>query len=73
MKGALFVVDSFEDVIDVIVHDSYSVYLLFCGGGGEFVVVVKVYGSWIKAIMTAIGGDFLGSGGCGIVGKFCER
>ena len=66
-------VDALEDVVDVVVHSSHSVEPFFCGGGGEFVVVIEVYGAWIKAIETSITGEFVGSGGCGIVGKFCER
>ena len=66
-------VDALEDVVDVVVHGSYSVELFFCGRGGEFVVVIEVYGAWIKAIETSIRGEFVCSGGCGILGKFCER
>ena len=66
-------VDSFEDVVDVVVHCSHSIELFFCSGGGEFVVVIEVYGAWIKAIETSVWGDFVRRGGCGIIGKFCER
>ena len=66
-------VDVLEAVIDVVVHCSHSVEPFFRGGRGEFVVVIEVYGEWIKAIETSIRGDFVGSGGCGIIGKFCER
>ena len=66
-------VDVLEDVVDVVVHGSHSVEPFFCDGGGEFVVVIEVYGAWIKAIETSMRGEFVGSGGCGIVGKFCER
>ena len=62
-----------EDVVDVVVYDSHSVKPFFCGWGGEFVVVIEVYGVWIKAIETSIRGEFVGSGGCGIIGKFCDR
>ena len=57
----------------VVAHSSHSVEPFFCGGGGEFVVVIEVYGAWIKAAETSIRGEFVGSGGCGMVGKFCER
>ena len=40
MKGALFVVDSFKGIVDMVVHCSYSVETFFWGGGGEFVVVI---------------------------------
>ena len=73
MQGASFIVDALEDIVDMVVHYSHSVELFFCGGGGEFVVVIEVYGVWIKAIETSIREEFVGSGGYGIVGKFCER
>ena len=44
MKGTLFMVHVFEEVVDVVVHYSHSVEPFICSGGGEFVVVVKVYG-----------------------------
>ena len=53
MQGAAFMVDMFEDVVDMVVHYSQSVEPFFCGGGGEFVVVIKVYGAGIKAIKTS--------------------
>ena len=66
-------VDALKDVVDVVVHCSHSVEPFFCGWRGEFVVVIEVYGAWIKAIETPIRGEFVGSSGCGIIGKFCER
>ena len=66
-------VDAPEEVVDVVVHCSHSVEPFFCDCRGEFIVVVKVYGAWIQAIDTPIRGEFVGSGGCGIIGKFCER
>ena len=50
-----------------------TVVILWSHSSVEFVVVIKVYGAWIKAIETSIGGEFVGSGGCGIIGKFCQR
>ena len=73
IKVASFVVDSFEDIVDVVMHCSHSVKPCFCSGGGEFIVVIEVYSVWIKAIETSIWGEFVGRGGCSIVGKFCER
>ena len=66
-------VDALEDVVDVVVHCSHSVEPFFCGWRGEFVVVIAVCGAWINAIETPIRGEFVGSGGCGIIGKFCMR
>ena len=45
MKGASFVVDALEDVVDVFVHCSHSMKPLFCCGRGEFILVIKVYGT----------------------------
>ena len=73
MKVTLFVVDSFEDVVDVVMPCSHSVMPFFCSGGGEFAVVIEVYDAWIKGIETSVGGKFVGSGGCGMIGKFCKR
>ena len=73
MKVASFVVDSFEDVVDGVMHCSPSIELFLCSRGKGFVALIKVYGMWIKAIETSVEGEFLGSGGCGIIGKFCER
>ena len=66
-------VDTLEDVVDVVVYCSYSVEPFFCGWRGEFVLVIEVYGAWIKAIETPIWGEFVGSGSYGIIGKFCKR
>ena len=73
MQGASFMVDALEDVMDVVVHYSHSVEPFFYGGRVEFVAVIELYGGWIKAIETSIRGEFVGSGGCGIIGKFCKR
>ena len=66
-------VDALVDVVDIVVHYSHSVDPCFCGGGGEFVVIIEVYGVWVKGIETATRGEFVGSCSCGIVGKFCKR
>ena len=63
-------VDTFEDLVDMVVHGSHSVEPFFCVGRGEFVVVIEVYDVWIKAIEISEWGEFVGRGGCGIVGKF---
>ena len=55
MNGASFVVDSFEDVVDVFMHGSNSVAPFFCSGGGEFVVVIELYDTRMKAIETSVG------------------
>ena len=69
IKGALFMVDSFEDVVDVVVHGKYSIKLFFCSVRGEFIVVIEVYSAWIKYIETSVEGEFVDSGVCGIIAK----
>ena len=73
MQGASFMLDAFEDVVDMVVYCSHSIKPFFYGGGGEFVVVIEVYGAWITALETSVGGEFVGRGGCSIVGTFGER
>ena len=73
MQVASLMVDTLEYVVDGVVHCSHSVEPFFCSGVGEFVVVIEVYGVWIKAIETSVGREFVGSGGYRIIGKFCER
>ena len=72
LKVASFVVDLFEDVVDVVMHCSHSVEPFFCSEGGEFVVVIELCGACIKAIETSIWGEFVGRSGCGIAGKLCK-
>ena len=71
--GVLFVVDVFEDIVDIVVHYSHSVKPFFCSRCGEFVVVVNVYGAWIEAIETSARGECVGCSSYGIIVKFCER
>ena len=66
-------VDMHEDVVDMVVHCSHSVEPFFCSWGEEFVVVVEAYGARIKAIENSVAVEFLGSGGCSVIGKFCKR
>ena len=73
MKVVSFVLDLFEDIMDLVMHYSYSIEPFFSSGGGEFVVVIEVYGAWIKAIETSVGGEFVRSSGCGMISKFCEK
>ena len=73
MKSTLFMVNTLEDVVDMVVHCGNSVELFFCSGRGEFVVIVEVNSTWIKAIEISVGGEFVGRGGSGVVGKFRKR
>ena len=43
IKVAFFVVDSFEEVIDVVMHCRHYVEQFFCGRVGEFVVIIELY------------------------------
>ena len=54
MKGTSFVFDSFEDLVDVVVHCRHSMESFFGGGRREFAVIVKVYGMWITAMETSV-------------------
>ena len=69
---ASFVVDAFKNDVHVVMHCSYSVETFVCSGGGEFVVIIEVYGAWIKTTETSIWGEFVGHAAYGIVGKFCK-
>ena len=73
MKGASFAVDLFEDIIDVVIHGRHLVQRYFCYGSTEFVVLIEVHSKWIKVIENSVWAVFVGSGGCGVVGNFCER
>ena len=73
MKGTSFMVNTLEHIVDVVVYCSHYVEPFVCGGGAEFIVVAKVYSTWIKSVETSLGGDFVRSGGSRVVGKFCKR
>ena len=48
-------VDSFEDVVDMVVHYCHLIKPFFWGSGKELVVFIEVYGPWIKPIEPTIG------------------
>ena len=73
MKCALFIVDTFGDVVDVVVHYTHLVEPFFCGRRGEFIVVIKVYGVLIPAKETSAGGEVVGSSSCTTIGKVYKR
>ena len=73
MKVASCVVDWFEDAMDVFMNCSHSVELFFYSATGEFIVVIEVHGTWIKAIENSVGGEFVRSGGYSTIGKFRRR
>ena len=54
-------------------HCSHSIEPFFCSRRGGFVVIIEVYSAWIKAIETSVWEEFVSSGGCGIISKFCKR
>ena len=47
-------VDSFEHIMDVVVHYTYSITAFFYSGGGEFVIVFEVHGAWIRGMETSV-------------------
>ena len=53
MEGASFMIDSFEDVMNVVVYSSHSIEAFFHSRRGEFVVAIEVHGMWIKGIATS--------------------
>ena len=61
--------DAFEYVMNVVVHCSHLVKSFFCGRSGKFIVVIKVYGAWIKAVEASELEEFMGSGGRSLMGK----
>ena len=73
MKVSSFMVDSFKYVEDLVVYYSHSVEAFFCGRSREFVCVIELYSGWIKRIETSASREFVGIGGCGIVGQFGGR
>ena len=42
-------VDMLVDVMDMLVQSGHFVKSFFCGGSGEFIVVMEVYSVWTKA------------------------
>lgn len=73
IQDAWFNVDSFEDVVNVVVHHSYPVKPFCCSEEAEFVGIMQVHSVYIEVIETFAGGEYVGSGGCWITGEFCER
>ena len=56
--------------MDMVMHSGHAVEPFFCGGRGEFIVIIEVNCVKVEAIQTSVGGEFVGSGRCGVVGKF---
>ena len=73
MKDASPNVDAVMYIVDVVVYCSHLVKPFSCGGRAEFVVVIEECGAWIKDVEASAYGEFVGSGGYDIVGKFSKR
>ena len=73
IKYASFVVEGLVDVMNVVVQCSHTVKALFCGGRVKFAVVMQVNAVGIEDIETSIWEEFVGSGSCSMVGKFCQQ
>ena len=73
IEGVLFIVDAFENVVDVVVNCCYLVKPFFCGRAGEFEVIMEMYSAWIKVTEASVEREFLCTSGCGIIDKFCKR
>ena len=73
MKSPLFIIDTSEDVMDVVVYSSHYVKPFFGGLRGEFIVFTAVCSARVKCIVSSLSGEFVRSCGCGLGGKFCKR
>ena len=69
----MYVGDSFEYILNVVVHCSYLVKPFFCGGKVEFAGIVNKHSAWIKGIEASVYVEFVDSSGCGVVGKDSKR
>ena len=65
-------VNTFEYVVDIVVHCSYSIETCFCPTRGEFIIVMEVHDTRFKGINISVRRELVSSGGCSIVGTFCE-
>ena len=66
MKGTSFVVDSFKDVMDMVMYCSHMVEAFFYGGRGEFVVIIEVNCARVESIEASVRGEFVGSSHCSL-------
>ena len=73
IQGTLFVVDALVDIMHMVAHYSHLVEAFLSGRRGNVVVVIMMNGVRIEAVETYLCGEFVGSSGCGIVGKYCNR
>ena len=73
MQDTSFVINSFGNVVDVLIYTTHSRDAFFCGGVGKFIVVIQVYIARIKDIETSVGGEYVACGSCGMAGTFCKR
>ena len=73
MDGTAFFVDTFEGVVNLVMHCSHSVSPFFSGGGREFRVVIEVYRAWVETIQASVGRVTMAGRRCSIVGKFGKR
>ena len=69
----MFIVNSFKHVIVMVVYYPNTIQPFFYVRREEFVVVVKVYDVCSAGIETSIWAEFIGTGGFGIIGKFCKQ
>ena len=73
MEGTSCIVDAFDDVMDMVMHCSYSIEPFFRSRRREFVVVIEVHSAWIEATSTFVAAEFVGSSSYSVIGKFCKR
>ena len=70
MKGPSFMVDSFADILDVVVYYIHFIEPFFYNAVGEVIVVIMVYGVWIEGIKTSVEAECVASGSCIIIVEF---
>ena len=59
--------------MNMVVHYSPCIEPFFCSRRGEFIVLIEAYSVLVNAIETTLWGEFMGNGGCSVIGKFCKR
>ena len=54
MKRTSFVIDAFEDIVDIVEHYRHSIKSLFCGRTVQLIVGIEVSTGSIKTIETCL-------------------
>lgn len=73
MDCKLLFIDAFESIMNLVLQCTHLDLSFFSGGGGEFLVPMKVYHVWVEAKLDSVGSVTMGDGRCDIVGNLCKR